>query len=198
MCYSRLMRRPIPRPRRDVLLEATAAYILRHGVSDLSLRPLAAAIGTKARLLIYHFGSRDALVSAALAAILARVQREFLAMQADLPLNRALLEFWRWATDPATAPYLRLVFEVHGLAPRQPRMFGGYARSAFVTWRSILTTGLARSAKTARQKELLATVVIAVIDGLLLDYLATGDRVRTTRALELFTRRLMKGQGGLA
>lgn len=184
--------------RRDELLEATAAYILRHGVSRLSLRPLAAAIGTKARLLIYHFGSRDALVSAALAEILGRIQREFQALQAGVPLDRALLEFWRWATDPANAPYLRLVFEVHGLAPRQPRMFGGYARNAFVTWRGILTAALGRYAKTARQRELLATVLIAVVDGLLLDYLATGDRTRTTRALELFTRRLMKGQGGLA
>ena len=187
-----------PPSRRDQLLQATAAYVLRHGVSRLSLRPLAAAIGTKARLLIYHFGSRDALVSAALAAILARIQREFESLQANVPLDRALLAFWRWATDPANAPYLRLVFEVHGLAPRQPRMFGGYARNAFVTWRGILTTALARSAKTARQKELVATVVIAVVDGLLLDYLATGDRVRTTRALELFTRRLMQRQGGLA
>jgi len=190
--------RPLPSARRDVLLEATAAYILRHGVSRLSLRPLAAAIGTKARLLIYHFGSRDALVSAALAAILARIQREFLAMQADVPLNRALLEFWRWATDPENAAYLRLVFEVHGLAPRQPRMFGGYARGAFVTWRGILAPGLARYAKTARQREAVATVVIAVVDGLLLDYLATGDRARTTRALELFTTRLMKAKGAWA
>ena len=48
--------------RRDELLEATAAYLLRNGVAGLSLRPLAAAIDTKARLLIYHFGSKEQLL----------------------------------------------------------------------------------------------------------------------------------------
>ena len=38
-------------PRRDELLEAAAAYLLRRGVADLSLRPMATAIGTSARLL---------------------------------------------------------------------------------------------------------------------------------------------------
>ena len=196
-CYTGTVPPAVP-SRRDALLDATAAYILRHGVSRLSLRPLAAAIGTKARLLIYHFGSRDALVAAALASILGRIQREFQALQADVPLDRAVLEFWGWATTPANAPYLRLVFEVHGLAPRQPKMFGGYTRGAFDTWRGIVTASLARRVKTARQKEVVATVVIAVVDGLLLDYLATGDRERTTRALKLFLKRLITEEGALA
>jgi AcrR family transcriptional regulator len=185
-----------PVSRRDALLAATADYILEHGVSQLSLRPLAAAIGTKARLLIYHFGSRDALVAAALGLILERVQRAFLVLPADVPLDRAVLDFWRWATDRKNEPYLQLIFEVHGLAPRQPQMFGGYARGAFESWRRLLTSTLARTANTVGPREIVATSVMAVVDGLLLDYLATGDRVRTTRALKLFAKRFLTADGG--
>ena len=96
--------------RRDELLEATVQYMLKNGVSHLSLRPLAKAIGTKARLLIYHFGSRDALVAAALSLALRRVQAEFLAMSGAATLDRTLIGFWRWATSAESAPYLRLVF----------------------------------------------------------------------------------------
>ena len=49
--------------RRDALAEAACDYVLEHGVIGLSLRPLANAIGTSDRMLVYHFGSRDALVA---------------------------------------------------------------------------------------------------------------------------------------
>lgn len=164
--------------RRDELLQATAEYILANGVSDLSLRPLAKAIGSKARLLIYHFGSREKLVSAALTVALRRVQQRFVTS------NASLLQFWRWAIAPRNRPYLRLVFEVHGLAPRNPQLYGGYAREAIQSWRSIIAR--------RGHKEAAATAIVAVFDGLLMDFLATGDRARTTRAL----RRFLKNVGG--
>lgn len=49
--------------RRDELAEAACDYVLENGVIGLSLRPLAAAIGTSDRMLVYHFGNRDALVA---------------------------------------------------------------------------------------------------------------------------------------
>src|SRR5215218_10304899 len=50
--------------RRDDLLDRITDHVLQHGLIGLSLRPVAAAVGTSDRMLIYHFGSRDALVSA--------------------------------------------------------------------------------------------------------------------------------------
>ncbi|ABC63752.1 transcriptional regulator, TetR family protein [Erythrobacter litoralis HTCC2594] len=51
---------------RETLLPAMAAHVLEHGLVGLSLRPLAKAAGTSDRMLIYHFGSKDALVAALL------------------------------------------------------------------------------------------------------------------------------------
>jgi AcrR family transcriptional regulator len=164
--------------RRDELLNATVEYILDHGVSDLSLRPLAKAIGTKARLLIYHFGSREKLIEAALTTALRRVQGQFLESRSSI------LEFWQWGTSPKNQRYLRLVFEVHGLAPRNPNLFGGYVREAIRSWRSIIVS--------RGYTEPSATLIVAAFDGLLMDYLATGDRRRTTKSLRVF----LKSIGG--
>ena len=43
-------------PRRQ-LLEHAVGYLTDHGIGDISLRELAAALGTSHRMLIYHFGS---------------------------------------------------------------------------------------------------------------------------------------------
>src|SRR5262245_31890534 len=50
--------------RRDDLLDQVTDHVLAHGLIGLTLRPVAAAIGTSDRMLIYHFGSRDDLVAA--------------------------------------------------------------------------------------------------------------------------------------
>ena len=49
--------------RRQELLDLATDRVLEDGLIGLTLRPLAAAIGTSDRMLVYHFGSRDALVS---------------------------------------------------------------------------------------------------------------------------------------
>jgi AcrR family transcriptional regulator len=51
---------------RETLLPLLAGHVLQHGLADASLRPLARAAGTSDRMLIYHFGSKDALVAALL------------------------------------------------------------------------------------------------------------------------------------
>jgi AcrR family transcriptional regulator len=178
--------------RREQLLEATVDYLLENGANGLSLRPLAAAIGTKARLLIYHFGSRDVLISSALSILLLRVQQAFLAMHSEATLDRTLLGFWNWATDTPNERYLRLFFEVHGLAIREQERYGQYLRGAIESWKVLIASRLDKQTMNARRREEMATLIIATVDGLLLDYLATGDRERTTRALTLFTKRLKK------
>ena len=72
-CNSRFMTRPSS-SRRDEILNASIDSSLNHGVAALSLRPLAAAVADKARLLIYHFGSKDSLVAEAMIVVRDRVQ----------------------------------------------------------------------------------------------------------------------------
>ena len=48
------------------LLKKVGDYVLVHGLNTASLRPLARAAGTSDRMLIYHFGSKEALIGAVL------------------------------------------------------------------------------------------------------------------------------------
>src|SRR5579862_5322924 len=63
-------------PRREELLERAYRYALEHGVVEMSLRPLAAAVGSSPRVLLFLFGSKAGLVQA----LLARARRDELAL----------------------------------------------------------------------------------------------------------------------
>ncbi|MBV8728107.1 MAG: helix-turn-helix transcriptional regulator, partial [Candidatus Eremiobacteraeota bacterium] len=53
-----------PDPQRPAeLLDRILEYAAQHGLAALSLRPLAKAIGTSPRVLLYYFGSKEALVA---------------------------------------------------------------------------------------------------------------------------------------
>jgi AcrR family transcriptional regulator len=48
---------------REKFLPRLAAHVLEHGLGGASLRPLAKAAGTSDRMLIYHFGNKETLVT---------------------------------------------------------------------------------------------------------------------------------------
>jgi len=172
--------------RRDDLLEAAAAYLLRHGVAGMSLRPMAGAIGTSARLLIYHFRTKERLLVEAMGLIRVQARAGVEAMIRDAPvdgdLGELVREFWRWCTSAGNRPYLRLLFEVHGLALQYPKTYAGYLEGSVKHWIELLTNAL--HPRLGRDAETVATLIVGTIDGLLMDYLSTGDLKRTTRAIQ--------------
>ena len=86
---------PTPSARQAELLEAAYQYALTHGLTDLSLRPLAEAINSSPRVLLFLFGSKDGLVRA----LLSRARADELALlaRALAVLRGALLDLL--ATD---------------------------------------------------------------------------------------------------
>lgn len=180
-------RKPDPE-RRSELLAAATEHVLDHGMASLSLRPLARALSTSPRMLLYHFGSKEQLVSEILAA--ARVRQaqlttEWIADQPDLGPAELLRRFWRWQIQEHQ-PFLRLFFEVYGLALQQPTRFPGFPEDAVNDWLPFIQAALERVGVPDTQARIAATVVIAGYRGLLLDALATGDLKRATAALEFF------------
>src|SRR5438093_7480177 len=107
-----------PGEAREKLLAGVIDYVATHGLSDLSLREVAAAIGTSHRMLIYHFGSREGLLVAVVRAVEA-AQRALLAeFAADASLSPAdvMRTMWRRLADPSLWPSERLFFEIYGQA----------------------------------------------------------------------------------
>ena len=178
--------------RREELIEKTLDYFLEHGVASLSLRPLAQQIGTSARLLVYHFGSKDGLITAVMDALRVRIQKSFIGFKpspARIQSKGVMHEFWGWTIRPENARYARLLFEVQALAIQNPGAYARYLEGGSSSWLELIEASLPPS----KENRIIATLCAAVMDGLLVEYLSTGDRQRTTRALDLFSR-VMKGR----
>jgi AcrR family transcriptional regulator len=173
--------------RRQELIGKALDYMVMHGVAGLTLRPLAGAIGTSARLLAYHFGSKDGLITAVMDEVRARAQGSFaeaVARPGKGAAKGAMRTFWAWTIHPENVGHMRLLFEVQVLAIRDPATYGPYLRGTSGSWLELIEASLPPS----RRNRAVATLCTAVIDGLLLEYLSSGDGRRTTRALEHFGR----------
>ncbi|MFB4319824.1 TetR family transcriptional regulator [Actinomadura sp. 21ATH] len=175
-----------PSARQTELLELAYRYVLEHGLADLSLRPLAAAIGSSPRVLLYLFGSKDGLVRA----LLARARADELALlerlreQGALDLATAAEQVWNWLSAPAHRPLLALWAEGYGrsLVVRDGP-WHGFATATVDDWLALLAEAQPPAERTAPAGEARRTLVLAVLRGALLDLLATGDRTRTTAAV---------------
>ena len=184
--------------RKAQLLDAAIRYLTRHGVADLSLRPLGKAIGTSARLLVFHFGSKERLLRDVLDAVQARLQASFAAI-ASAPRGRRhghrragpMRRFWAWATSAENLPRLRLLYEVQFLALQNPRVFARYLGKASSRWIELIAPHLPGSLRNAAT----ATLCAAAFDGLVIELLSTGDRRRTELALERFVALLARAAG---
>src|SRR2546423_15611407 len=136
---------------RDRLLQGCLTYFLRHGVANLSLRPLAADLGTSARMLLHYFGSKEALIAEVMERVQARLQNAFQVLN-DSQNRRAgydlLLSFWRILSNKHNQPFLRLLFEVQMLALQDPRRYRRDPRGAFKTWQRVVVRTLPAKAKS--------------------------------------------------
>ena len=90
-------------PRRRAEWTAAATdYVLEHGLIGLSLRPLAADLGTSDRMLLYHFGSKDELVAAVLRDSNDRAIAQVAALPRSRDLHAAVRDLWALVhTEPA-------------------------------------------------------------------------------------------------
>jgi AcrR family transcriptional regulator len=165
------------------LVEKAYSYVLDHGLSDMSLRPLAAAIGSSPRVLLFLFGSKDELV----ARLLARARGDELALLSANPggdLADTARVVWSWLSDPAHAPLLRLWVEAYGRSLIEPDgPWGRFAEQTVADWLAVLAAAQPSGVRrTARGRDL-RTQVLALLRGALLDLLATGDKRRVDAAV---------------
>jgi AcrR family transcriptional regulator len=179
----------LPAPPRDRLLAAAVDYVLTHGFSNVSLRELAAAIGTSHRMLIYHFGSKDGLLVAVIRSVEA-AQREFFAhllqAQPALPPGDGIRLMWRHFTDPQLAPHERLFFEIYAQALQGRPGTTGLLDDVVDAWIEPTAAYAIERGVPAQAARADARLGVAVMRGLLLDLLATGNRSAVDAALERY------------
>lgn len=106
---------------RERFLADTVDYIDECGVADLSLRPLAAALGTSSRMLIYYFGTKDELLTEALATVRPRYDGLFIDVHDAHSLGQALHALWQSTTEGDHALGTRVLLQVMGTAVSGPQ-----------------------------------------------------------------------------
>ena len=176
-----------PSERQAELLEAAYDYALAHGLAEVSLRPLAAAIGSSPRVLLFLFGSKEGLIRA----LLARARADELTVldalrksQAATDLTGAAALVWEWLSAPDHRGLLNLWVEAYARSLVEAEgPWAGFAAQTVNDWLDLFAElqppPRRRSAAGAAER----TRTLAVLRGALLDLLATGDLERTTAAV---------------
>ncbi|MFH9725450.1 TetR/AcrR family transcriptional regulator [Streptomyces sp. NPDC017254] len=176
-----------PSARQIQLLEAAYAYALGHGLASLSLRPLAEAIGTSTRVLMFLFGNKDGLVKA----LLDRARADELVLLVDLRqtdhpmgLTRAAAQVWTWLAADEHRALLRLWAEAYTRSLVEPDgPWAGFARATVDDWLDVLAACQPQPERDSEAGVTRRTLVLAVLRGALLDLLATQDERRVTAAV---------------
>jgi AcrR family transcriptional regulator len=182
------MARPADPGIRVRLRDQAVGYVMTHGIGDLSLRPLAKALKTNARMLIYHFGSREELMREILAGLReresGRIERWMKSGRKPRSMPEFLRWYWRRISAPQARSAVRLVFELYALALRNPREYPGVLEEPVAFWPKLVKAMGVES----EVDEVEATLLLAASRGLLLDLCATSDRRRTGAAMDLLAR----------
>jgi AcrR family transcriptional regulator len=173
--------------RRVELLERAVDYVCRNGLAELSLRPLAKAVKSSPRVLLYYFGSKENLV----VEIVRRGRARQRAMMANLKLSdlsprEVSRSLWREWSKPEWEPLTQLSFEIYALALRDRERFPGYLDDSVHEWLSALEVCTMLPGYTRAKAQALGTLLIAGFRGFLLDLLATHERARVDHAVDLW------------
>ena len=172
--------------RREAWTREATDYVQTEGLIGLSLRPLAAALGTSDRMVLYHFGTKDDLVAAVLRESNQRSVAPLAAMPPSRDLRGAVLDLWDAVRSPAIEPCTRMYVEAAalGLLGREP--YASVVREANDNWMSALIAHLTRSGVPRPLAERAATVIDAAFLGFQLDApLDVGTSARKRAVVDL-------------
>ena len=190
-----MMGRLVDVRRRTELLDGVVAYLAEHGIAGVSLRPMAKSLGVSVNALVHHFGTKDDMVVAALRRavdVQDQVQVRWTARNPGLSQAELLRRWWRWInSSSANLALVRLGIEAAALDATATGLPGPVRADqiGLVAVEHRATPGRrGRPGRTSPRVE--ASLVKAMFTGLVVDLLATGERRRLTRALEVGLARL--------
>lgn len=175
--------------RRTELLAGAVEYILEHGVAELTLRPLAEALGVTHATLLRHFGSKEQLVKEVITAIRLGLLENLRASVGDDPAAtpaHSMRTVWRQLCEPQERRQFVLLFELVALESREPDRFGSLASVLITDFLPLIEAGLRTAGRSPDEARDLATAWLAQLRGLQLDLAVSGDRPRVDAAMDRY------------
>ena len=183
------------RPKTDTrarLLIAAVDAAAQHGFSRLSLRQLAEHLGTSHRMLLFHFGTKDALLLDIVRAV--EQQQRDAVTTTDQPSSpdaahspaARMNEFWDRVRDPAMWPYERLFFEIYVQATRGTEPAVRLLDHDVDSWVDTMVAMLTEAGIDSLTAHADARLMLAVCRGLLHDLVANEDPDAVDTAMRRF------------
>ena len=186
--------------RRLELLDRIVVYLAQHGLAQATLRPMAASLDVSINRLVHHFGSKDELITAALARAMAQqiaVQDKWLVRQPGMSLPELYRRWWRWLNAaPENLALVRLNYEAAALDTSVTGLAGEVRADQIGVWRHDVEQRLIADGLPPERAALEASLVKATFSGLVVDLFATGDRRRLGTACAAWIERLEAMIGG--
>jgi AcrR family transcriptional regulator len=180
---------------REVMLAKVVEWFTTNGVLDTSMRTLAAGIGTSNRMLNYHFGSREQLLTAVIERV-CEAERDaldrFVSQNVD-PVE-AGQQYWSHVADTARV-FAPLFYELSAHAMYGKQYADGLRQLLTDAWLSGFTQGFAR-VTTPEHAERLGRLCLAVGRGVLFEVALTGDRAAADAAIDEFTAMVRQALAG--
>jgi AcrR family transcriptional regulator len=155
--------------RRRELVEGATDYALEHGLVGLSLRPLAAALGTSDRMVLYHLGSKDQLLVEIIRCSTDRSVEELRTLPPSASPARAVHDQWRLRTGAHQSRCERLYVEAStlGLFGREP--YASAVAASNARWMGAVSEHLVASGVPRDRVDTVAPLVDAAFMGFELD-----------------------------
>ena len=180
---------------RELLLDAARRCLETKGYARTTARDLVAASGTNLASIGYHFGSKEALLNEAIADAFAdwtdEVNRAVRETPADAPIER-LLDGWRemLGRTEANRPLIVANLEAMAQIARSPELRERMA-AAYETCRAKIAEVVEESLPQGSEVDatVVASFIIAVVDGITLQHMADPERAPTgDRLVEALSR----------
>ena len=181
------MSRPTEPQKKQELLEQCLAAAIEAGALDSSINTIAKRVGTSARMLVYHFGSKQELERQLIGLLEIRLCEKLWSFQsaslegADCPAE-PLLEMWRHLTSSAMYGLLKLTMELN-----QRAIQGDSETQRFIEQESQMWID---SLFNLTSDETTALSLFHLFQGAILDFLTTGNAQRGQQTIKAFTETL--------
>jgi AcrR family transcriptional regulator len=178
--------------RKPQLLGEILDYLLDKSLASVSFRTIAQALGFSTYTLVYHFGSRDQLLSEIVAAVSTRT----VALEAQMAANpdsvdtyfRGFEESWQWTLEPRNRQLQRLEFEASLIEVVEPESHT-FSRALFATWRRLGHEALTSLGMDSAVAAVEARLLVDAFYGIQYDFVLNGDPGPATQAFNELMRR---------
>jgi AcrR family transcriptional regulator len=180
------MNRPTEPQKKQELLERCLAAAIELGTLDSSINEIAKRIGTSARMLVYHFGSKQELDRQIISQLESQLREQLWSFQAATDLDSKsptdyLIEMWEQFTAPEMSGLTNLTMELNQRAIQGDRDTRIFLELETQKWIAALAEQLGED---------LARSLFHLFQGAILDFKTTGNTERARQTIEAFIRNL--------